>query len=96
MGNLHRIIQQQKGHLIYISSARKIIPSHDIVFDKAFSIAFVYILHSYLEALVTRSEVSYTTYVLSFNKQNGDIIPFTQFEEGIQLEKVHNLLEDRS
>ena len=47
--------------------------SYDAVFDEMFSSALAY---------TSRPAVSYTPYATSSNKQTGNIIMFTQFEEG--------------
>ena len=45
------IPQHQKGYLIYAPNTRKIVSSHDVVFDKTFYSALAYRSHPYSEAL---------------------------------------------
>ena len=47
-----------------------------------FSSALSYTSRPYSEAMVMLPEVTYTPYVTSPKEQNGDVITFTQFEEG--------------
>ena len=56
------IPKHQKGYLIYVPSERKIVSSHDIVFDKTFFSALEYTSRLYSEALAMRPEVSYILY----------------------------------
>ena len=44
--------------------------------------ALAYTPRIYSEALATQPEVSYITYATSYHEQTGNIITFTQFEEG--------------
>ena len=44
----------------------------------------------YSEALATQSTVLHILYTISSNKQTGDIITFTQFEEGNLVENEQN------
>ena len=44
--------------------------------------------------MAVRPDVSYTTYATYSKEQNGDIITFTQFEEGGLLSETHNLLSE--
>ena len=76
------ITQHQKGHLIHVHITRKIVSSHDIVFDKKNSCTLAYTSHMYSEALATRPEVSHIVYTTSSHEQTGNIITFEQFEEG--------------
>ena len=76
------IPEHQKVYLVYIPSLRKIISSYDVVFDKLFSSALAYMSQPYSEATAMRQEVTYTPYATSFKKLTGDVITFTQFEEG--------------
>ena len=77
----------QKGYLIYVPSTRKIFSSHDVIFDEKVSSVFAYSSHPYSEALAIQPEVSYIPYTTSSHEQTGDIITFTQFEEGNLVEK---------
>ena len=66
---------------------QKIVSSYAIVFDEMFSIALVYMLRPYLEALAMRPEVSYILCAKSSHEQTGDITSFAQFEESNLVEK---------
>ena len=85
------IPQHQKVYLVYIPSTRKVISSYDVVFDKSFSSAFSYTSRPYSEAMVMRPEVMYTQYATSLKEQTGDVITFTQFEEGNILTETRNM-----
>ena len=52
------------------------------MFDKSFSSALSYTSRPYSEAMVMRTAVTYTPYATSSREQTGDVITFTQFEEG--------------
>ena len=67
---------------MYVPSTRKIISSYDVVFDEIFSIALAYTSRPYSEAMVMRPAVTYTSYVTSSREKTGNVITFTQFEEG--------------
>ena len=54
------IPEHQKGYLVYIPSARNIISSYNVVFDKSFSIALSYASQPYSEAMEMRPAVTYT------------------------------------
>ena len=84
------IPEQQKGYLVYVPSTRKIISSYDVMFDESFSSALAYTSQPYSEAMVMRPEVTYTSYGTSLREQTGNIITFTQFEEGNILTKTRN------
>ena len=75
---------------MYLHSTRKIISSYDVVFDERFSRALAYTSIPYSEAMVMRPTVTYAPYVTSLGEQTGDIITFTQFEEGNILTKTRN------
>ena len=77
-----RIPQHQKGYLVNIPSTRKIISSYDVVFDGSFSGALAYTSQPYSEAMHMRPTVTHTHYATSSREQTGNIITFTQFEEG--------------
>ena len=76
------IPQHQKGYLVYVPSTRKTISSYDVVFDESFSSALAYMSQPYSEAMVMRTAVMYIPCAASSREQTGDIITFTQFEEG--------------
>ena len=76
------ILEHQKGYLVYVPSTRNIISSYDVVFDESFSSALAYVSRPYSEAMAMRPEVTYNPYATSSKEQTGDIITFTQFEEG--------------
>ena len=67
---------------MYVPSTRKVISSYDVVFDKRFSSVLSYTSRHYLEAMAMRPEVTYTPYATSLKEQTGNVITFTQFEEG--------------
>ena len=67
---------------MYLTSTRKVISSYNVVFDKSFSSALSYTSRPYLEAMAMLPEVTYTPYATSSKEQTGDVITFTQFEEG--------------
>ena len=56
--------------------------SHDVAFEKCFSSTLEYTSHSYSEALAMQTAVSYIPYATSSHEQTGNIITFSQFEEG--------------
>ena len=62
-------------------STRKIVSSHDVVFDESFSSALVYMSNTYSEALAMQTSVSYIFYATSSHVQTGYIIIFAQFGE---------------
>ena len=76
------IPEHQKGYLVYAPSTRKVISSYDVVFDESFSSELSYTSRPYSEAMAMRLTVTYTPYVTSLKEQTGDVITFTQFEEG--------------
>ena len=50
--------------------------------DESFSSEFSYTSRPYAEAMAMRPTVTYTPYAPSSKEQTGDVIMFTQFEEG--------------
>ena len=76
------IPQHQKGYLVYVPRTRKVILSYDVVFNKSFTSALSYTSRPYSEAMAMRPTVMYTPYTTSSKEQTGDVITFTQFEEG--------------
>ena len=52
------------------------------MFDESVSSALSYTSRPYAEAMVMRPTVMYTPYATSSKEQTGDVITFTQFEEG--------------
>ena len=75
---------------MYVPSTRKVISSYDVVFDKSFSSALSYMSRPYSEAMDMRPAVTYTPYATSSKEQTGDVITFTQFEEGNLLTETRN------
>ena len=67
---------------MYVPSTRKIISSYDFVFDESFSSALAYTSLPYSEEMAMRTAVMYTPCATSSREQTGNIITFTQFEEG--------------
>ena len=67
------IPQHQKGHLVYITSTRKIISSYDIVFENT--------SQPYSEATAMRPAVSCIPCPVSSKRKTDYIIMFIQFEE---------------
>ena len=84
------IPQHQKGYLVYVPSTRKVILSYNVVFDKSFSSAVSYTSRPYAEAMSMRPAVTYTPYATSSKEQTGDVITFTQFEEGNLISETRN------
>ena len=76
------IPQNRKGYLVYVPITRKIISSYDTVSDESFSSALAYMSRPYSEASVIRPAVTYRSCATCLREQTGDIITFTQFEEG--------------
>ena len=76
------IPQHQKVFLVYVPSTQKIVSSDDVLSDETFSSALAYMPLPYFEALSMRPAVSYIPYTTSSHEQTGDIITFSQFEEG--------------
>ena len=59
-------------------------------FEKSLSSALLYTSRPYSEAMTMRPAVTYTPYVTSPKEQTGDVITFTQFEEGNILTETRN------
>ena len=93
-GIFDAIPKHQKGFLVYVPNTRKIISSYDVIFDKSFSSALAYKSQPYSEAMEMSTTVAYTHYTTSPREQTGNIITFTQFEEGNKLNKTHNDAEN--
>ena len=60
------------------------------MFDKSFVSALSYKSRPYAEAMATSPAVTYTPYATSSKEQTGDVITFTQFEEGNLLSETRN------
>ena len=90
LGIFVEIPQHQKVYLVYIPSTRKIISSYDVVFDECFSSALSYTSQPYSEAMEMCPDVTCKPCVTSSREQTGNIITFTQFEEGNILTKTCN------
>ena len=73
---------------MYVPSTKKIISSYEIVFDEILSSALAYTSQPYSEAMTMRPDVTYTLCATSLRGETGDIIMFTQFEEGGILTKT--------
>ena len=84
------IPEHQKGYLVYIPSTIKLISSYNVVFDENNSSALAYMLRPYSEAIVMRLAVTYTPYAASSREQTGNVITFTNFEEGKILTETRN------
>ena len=52
------------------------------MFEKSFSSALSYTSRPYSEVIAMRPTVTYTPYTTSSKEQTGDVITFSQFEEG--------------
>ena len=63
------IPQHQNRYLIYIPNTRKLVSSHDVVFEDIFSSALVYTSPLYSEALTMQPEVSYIPYATSSHEK---------------------------
>ena len=81
-GILVGITQHHKGYILYVPSTRKIIYSYDVVFDEKHSSALAYTSRPYSEAMAMRPSVTCTPYATSSKEKTGNIIMFTQFDEG--------------
>ena len=75
---------------MHVPSTRKVISSCNVVFDESFSSALSYMSRPYSEAMVMLPTVTYTPYAKSSKKKTGDVITFTQFEEGKILTETRN------
>ena len=75
---------------MYVTSTRKVISSYNVVFDESFSSVLSYTSRPYAEAMAMRPTVTYTQYATSSKEQTGDVITFTQFEEGDLLTETRN------
>ena len=84
------IPEHQKVYLVYVPSTRNIISSYVVVFDESFSSALAYMSRPYSEAMMMHPAVTYNPYVTSSKEQTGNIITFTQFEEGNILTENRN------
>ena len=84
------ITEHQKGYLVYIPSTRKIIYSYDVVFDESFSSVLAYTSRPYSKGMAMRPAMTYTLYAASSKEQTGDVIAFSQFEEGNILTETRN------
>ena len=73
---------------MYIPSTRNIISSYDVFFYESYSSALAYTSQPYSEAMAMRPAVMYTPCATSPREQTGNIITFTQFEEGNILTKL--------
>ena len=76
------IPQHEKLYLVYVPSTSKIISSYDVVFDERFSSTISYTSQHYTEVINIRPAVSYIPCAIYSKEQTGNIITFTQFEEG--------------
>ena len=88
------ITQNQKGCLVYVPIAQEMVYSHDFLFAKTFSSAIAYTPRPYSESLATRRAVLYIPYATSSHEQTGNIITFSQFEEGCFLGNGHTLVKE--
>ena len=87
------IPQHQKGYLVYVPHKRKIVSSYEVVFGDILSSALVYTSQPYAEAMTMWPTVSCMNYATSSRIKTGDIITFTQFEEGGLLSETCNDIE---
>ena len=58
--------------------------------DESFSSALAYTSRPYSEAMAMHPEVTYTPYATPSREKTGDVITFTQFEEGNKLTETRN------
>ena len=75
---------------MYVPSTRKVILSYDVLFDESFSSTLSYMSRPYAEAMAIRPTETYTPYDTSSREQTGDVITFTQFEEGNLISETRN------
>ena len=87
---LFGITQHQKGYLVYAPHKRQIVSSYNIVFDEIFSSELAYISQLYAESMAVWTAVPYIPYATSSKENTGDIITFTNFEEGDLLSEICN------
>ena len=87
------IPEHQKVYIVYVTSTRKLILLYDVVFDEKYSSALSYTSRPYAKGVVMRPAVTYTPYATSSKEQTGDVITFTQFEEGGLLTETRNNTE---
>ena len=80
---------------MYVPITRKIISSCDVFFDESLSSTLAYTSQPYSESMLMRPAVTYTPCATSLREQTGNIITFTQFEEGNILTKTRNNAESR-
>ena len=59
------ITQHQKGYLVYVPITRKIIYSHDVVFDESVSSTLEYTSQPYAEEMAVCPSVSYIPCAIS-------------------------------
>ena len=78
---------------MYIPGTRKIIYSYYVVLDESFSSALAYTSQPYSEVMAVCPSMSYITCATSSKEQTGNIITFTQFEEGNLLYKKIEYVE---
>ena len=74
--------EHKKLYLVYVQSTRKVIASYDVVFDESLSIALAYMSQPYSEEMLMIPAVKYAPCATSSKEQTGNIITFSQFEEG--------------
>ena len=67
---------------------KEIISSYDVVFDESFSSTLAYMSQNYAEDMNMRLAVSYILCATYSKAKTGDIIMFTQFEEGYLLSEM--------
>ena len=87
------IPQHQKGYIVNVPHKRKIVSSHNVVFDENLSSALAYTSQPYAEAMAMRPSVSYIPYATSSKEKTENIITFAQFEEGGLISKTCNNTE---
>ena len=78
---------------MYVTSTRNIISSYAVVFYESFSSVLAYTSQYYSEVMAMRTAVTYTPCATSPREQTGNIITFTQFEEGNISTKIRNNAE---